>query len=82
MALILNDAKLFEEWKVNVATMAHRIIEMREALKAELVQLGTPGNWDHITKQIGMFSFTGLNPSQTKVLKEQYHVYLTCACTV
>jgi hypothetical protein len=33
--------------------MAGRIIEMREALKGELESLGTPGDWSHITKQIG-----------------------------
>lgn len=24
------------------------------------VQVGAPGNWDHIVNQIGMFSYTGL----------------------
>ena len=40
--------------------MSSRIISMREALRDRLVKLGTPGTWDHITAQIGMFSFTGL----------------------
>lgn len=57
--------------------MSHRIIEMRHALKGHLVELKTPGTWDHITDQIGMFSFTGLKPSQVKVLKEKYHIYMT-----
>ncbi|KAG9318786.1 putative aspartate aminotransferase, cytoplasmic [Chiua virens] len=65
MALILNDAELFEEWKRDIKTMAHRIISMREALFHLLTnELKTPGNWDHITRQIGMFSFTGLNGTQ------------------
>lgn len=34
---------------------------MRAELKAKLQALGTPGTWEHITEQIGMFSFTGLN---------------------
>ena len=41
--------------------MSGRIISARKMLKEELIALGTPGNWDHITNQIGMFSFTGLN---------------------
>lgn len=41
--------------------MSSRIIEMRKALRAELERLGTPGSWSHITTQIGMFSYTGLN---------------------
>lgn len=47
--------------KDNVKTMADRVLLMREQLKGRLQELGTPGTWDHITQQIGMFSFTGLN---------------------
>jgi aspartate aminotransferase, cytoplasmic len=46
--------------------MANRIISMRNGLKERLVKLGTPGNWDHITQQIGMFSYTGLNCEQNQ----------------
>lgn len=56
MALILNDAGLFEEWKRDIKTMAGRIISMREELHRLLTQeLQTPGRWDHIVQQIGMF---------------------------
>ena len=41
--------------------MADRIITMREKLHAALQEVGAPGTWDHITSQIGMFSYTGLN---------------------
>lgn len=41
--------------------MADRVLLMRAQLKEKLQSLGTPGTWDHITNQIGMFSFTGLN---------------------
>jgi len=44
-----------------IELMANRIISMRKGLHERLVKLGTPGNWDHITQQIGMFSYTGLN---------------------
>lgn len=57
---ILNDPSLFEEWTREVKMVSQRIIDMRTALKSELSSNGTPGNWDHITNQIGMFSFTGL----------------------
>lgn len=45
----------------NVKTMADRILTMRSELRARLEALKTPGTWNHITEQIGMFSFTGLN---------------------
>jgi hypothetical protein len=56
VSLILNDAGLFEEWKEDVRTMANRIIKMRKELYWLLTEeLKTPGNWDHIINQIGMF---------------------------
>ena len=45
--------------------MANRIKDMRTYLKKKLEDLGTPGTWNHITDQIGMFSYTGLNGSLT-----------------
>lgn len=41
--------------------MSSRIIKMRKALRQRLEELKTPGTWEHITQQIGMFSYTGLN---------------------
>jgi aspartate aminotransferase, cytoplasmic len=56
MALILNDERLFEEWKVDIKTMAERIIRMRHELYKLLTEeLKTPGDWKHVVNQIGMF---------------------------
>ena len=56
VSLILNDPGLFAEWKENVQTMAKRIIEMRVELHRILTEeLKTPGSWEHIVDQIGMF---------------------------
>lgn len=41
--------------------MANRVLDMRRGLKERLERLGTPGTWDHIVTQIGMFSYTGLS---------------------
>jgi len=75
MSLILNDGELFEEWKRDIRTMAGRIVEMRQALYEQLLE--TPGNWEHIRKQIGMFSFTGLNREQSRQMTDTWHIYLT-----
>lgn len=75
--IVLNDKALYKEWTENLKYMSNRIIEMRKALHGHLVQLKTPGTWNHITDQIGMFSFTGLKAAQVKVLKEKYHIYMT-----
>lgn len=76
-ATVLNDDALFAEWEANLRTMSGRIIDMRKALRGKLEELGTPGTWNHITDQIGMFSFTGLNEQQVKKMKEEAHVYMT-----
>lgn len=54
-----------------IRAMSSRIISMREGLKERLQQLGTPGTWNHITEQIGMFSYTGLTGEL------YYHIFLT-----
>ena len=41
-------------------TMADRIRQMRQDLYQALKVNGTPGSWEHIINQTGMFSFTGL----------------------
>lgn len=58
---VLNTPELRKEWTECIKIMSSRIIKMRQALYDELVRLGTPGTWNHITAQIGMFSYTGLN---------------------
>lgn len=59
VSLILNDGILFGEWKEDIKIMAGRIIEMRKELHRLLTQeLNTPGNWDHIVNQIGMFRYS------------------------
>lgn len=76
VAITLNSPELFAEWKDNVKTMADRVLLMRAQLKEKLKSLGTPGTWEHITEQIGMFSFTGLNPKQVEYMIKEKHIYL------
>lgn len=75
---ILSDPELYQEWEGEVKGMADRIINMRERLY-QLLSNGfrTPGEWSHVKSQIGMFSFTGLNKEQCKVLAEKAHIYMT-----
>ena len=75
---VLNDKALFAQWEEDLRTMSGRIIEMRKALKSKLDQLSTPGEWNHITNQIGMFSFTGLTEKQVLAIREKWHVYMVC----
>ncbi|KAL2369730.1 aspartate aminotransferase [Blastomyces gilchristii SLH14081] len=76
-SLVLNDPQLFAEWESDLKTMSGRIIEMRRGLRERLEKKGTPGSWDHVTSQIGMFSFTGLSEAQVAQLREKWHIYMT-----
>lgn len=73
---ILNDSQLRTEWMECIQTMSSRILNMRKALFAELQELKTPGTWNHIIDQIGMFSYTGLTENQVKYLIKEHHIYL------
>jgi len=73
---ILGDDSMKEQWKKELKEMADRILEVRKALEDGLKKKGTPGTWNHITAQIGMFSFTGLTPAQCDRLIKEHHIYL------
>ncbi|KAJ5965583.1 hypothetical protein N7481_012297 [Penicillium waksmanii] len=75
-ATILKDNTLFQKWLADLCEMSSRIKCMRQALYDELISLGTPGNWDHILTQIGMFSYTGLSPEQVSCMRTDGHVYI------
>lgn len=63
---ILTQPDLRAIWLKEVKFMADRIITMRQQLVDNLKQNGSKKNWQHITDQIGMFCFTGLNQQQVK----------------
>lgn len=75
VSLILNTPELFEEWQQDLRVMSGRIMHMRQQLRIRLEALGTPGSWEHITDQIGMFSFTGLTADQCLRMQEA-HIYM------
>ncbi|CAM8955553.1 unnamed protein product [Rhodiola kirilowii] len=77
VATILTDRDLYHEWAIELKGMADRIISMRHQLFDALRLRGTPGDWSHIIKQIGMFTFTGLNKAQVEFMTKEYHIYMT-----
>ena len=73
---MLNNEAHTAAWKAELKATAQRILTMRRLLVEGLQSKGTPGTWSHITRQIGMFSFTGLSPEQCTYLTEHYSIYL------
>jgi len=76
VATVLNNDILLNEWKEQLQSMADRINNARHSLYEALKLLETPGDWSHIINQKGMFTFTGLNPTQVLALKEKHHIYM------
>lgn len=74
---ILNDEQLYQEWMADLKVMVDRIQSMRKQLYDNLCQLGTPGDWNHVITQIGMFSYTGLSAKQSLLMREKFHIYMT-----
>jgi aspartate aminotransferase len=75
-AEVLNNSALNKQWLGEVKDMADRIITMRALLKENLEKLGSKRDWSHITSQIGMFAFTGLDAGQMDKLAKE--VSFTC----
>lgn len=73
---ILNDNDLRSLWLDELAHMRNRINKMRQSLVAGLAQQGATQDFSFITRQKGMFSFSGLNPQQVERLREEHAVYI------
>nr|XP_023017734.1 probable aspartate aminotransferase, cytoplasmic [Leptinotarsa decemlineata] len=76
VAYVLGNPDLYALWQEHIKIMSSRIIDMRKQLREALELLGTPGDWSHLTKQIGMFSYTGLNEIQSEHMVKKHHIYM------
>ncbi|RNF14888.1 putative aspartate aminotransferase [Trypanosoma conorhini] len=69
--LVLSDPELRAEWEEELRGMSQRVQEMRHDVYNGLKQRGTPGSWEHVIKQVGMFSYLGLTRAQCERLIEK-----------
>jgi aspartate/tyrosine/aromatic aminotransferase len=74
---VLTDPKLKPQWLQELKLMSDRIVDMRQELRKAVEAKGTPGTWNHITDQIGMFTFTGLTKPQVERMVDEFHIYMT-----
>lgn len=75
--IILGDKELEQNWHHELRVMSGRMQDMRKGLHKNLMDMGSTHNWDHITNQIGMFAYTGLNKDMVNELREKYAIYMT-----
>ena len=76
VARILTDATLEAEWRAELLAAMQRVRRMRALLFEALARRGTPGDWSHITRQTGMFSYTGLTERQSARMVGDFSVYM------
>ncbi|KAL9266813.1 Aspartate aminotransferase 3, chloroplastic-like protein, partial [Drosera capensis] len=72
----MSSKELYDEWTVELRSMADRIIRVRQQLYDALSSRGTPGDWTYILKQIGTFAYTSLSTQQVSFMTEEYHIDL------
>lgn len=72
---VLNSAELKQDWENELGEMRTRIQAMRKALADGLNARVPDQNFDYITQQNGMFSYSGLTKEQVKRLREEFSVY-------
>jgi aspartate/tyrosine/aromatic aminotransferase len=76
VATVLADADLKANWEQEVAAMRGRINGMRRLFAETMRAKGSPRDFGFITRQRGMFSFSGLTPVQVDELRTKYSIYV------
>ncbi|MDB5828238.1 MAG: putative aromatic-amino-acid aminotransferase [Variovorax sp.] len=77
VAAVLGDPELRAMWEGELAEMRVRIKAMRQKLVDGLKAAGVKEDMSFITKQIGMFSYSGLNKDQMVRLRTEFGIYGT-----
>lgn len=77
VAAVLNTPALRAQWESELGEMRQRIKLMRQKLVDGLKAAGVQQDMDFITRQIGMFSYSGLSKEQMVRLRNEFGVYGT-----
>ena len=75
VAMVLDNPMLRAQWEEELAGMRQRIQQMRTLLAAKLVAAGVKQDFSFITRQRGMFSYSGLNKAQMVRLRDEFGIY-------
>lgn len=58
---VMEDGILRYDWEEELRGMFQRIVKMRVLLRKYLEEKMVHSNWSHVTDQVGMFSYSGMN---------------------
>jgi len=76
VSTILGDAALSSQWESELTEMRDRINSMRHLFVETLNEQGVDQDFSYITRQRGMFSYSGLTPEQVQKLRDDYAIYI------
>ncbi|MGI2261596.1 amino acid aminotransferase [Shewanella sp. GXUN23E] len=76
VSTILGDSNLRKEWEAELTEMRERIAKMRVLFVESLAAAGVTQDFGFISRQNGMFSFSGLSKEQVARLKDEFGVYI------
>jgi aromatic-amino-acid transaminase len=77
VATVLGTPDLRAMWEAELSEMRERIKQMRVALVQGLKEAGVTRDMSFITRQVGMFSYSGLTKDQMVRLRSEFGVYGT-----
>ena len=77
VAAVMGNPELRAMWEQELAEMRVRIKAMRQKLVDGLKAAGVPQDMGFITRQIGMFSYSGLSKDQMVRLRNEFSVFGT-----
>ena len=72
---VLASPELNRLWQEELGQMRMRIRSMRQAFVSKLTDKGAPRDFSFVTRQRGMFSYSGLNADQVERLKNDFGIY-------
>ena len=72
---VLTDPEKKGAWEKEVAGMRNRIRTMRITLAQNIKEIGAKRDFSFITRQKGMFSYTGFTPEQIERLAREFGIY-------
>jgi len=75
VATVLNDEALHALWEEELGHMRVRIRDLRQRLATLLQAKVRGGDFSYVTRQHGIFSYSGLTKPQVDRLRKQYSIY-------
>ena len=75
VAAVLSTPALRAQWETELAGMRERIRAMRTALVDKLKARGVARDFSFVTRQRGMFSYSGLTSAQVDRLRNEFGIY-------